>query len=74
MLLLLDLDNTLVDRYGAFAAWAEEFIAAHRGTSEDLGWLLETDGHGGDSINPAVATSSARRSSSGIDGVRYSTH
>ncbi|MGP4978266.1 HAD family hydrolase [Brachybacterium tyrofermentans] len=46
MLLLLDLDNTLVDRDGAFAAWAEEFIAAHGGTRDDLRWLLETDGHG----------------------------
>lgn len=46
MLLLLDLDNTLVDRDGAFAAWAQEFVAAHRGTGDDLRWLLETDGHG----------------------------
>lgn len=46
MLLLLDLDNTLVDRDGAFAAWAEEFIAAQGGTEDDLRWLLETDGHG----------------------------
>ncbi|MGO2538001.1 MAG: HAD family hydrolase, partial [Brachybacterium tyrofermentans] len=46
MLLLLDLDNTLVDRDGAFAAWAEEFIAAQGGTKDDLRWLLETDGHG----------------------------
>lgn len=46
MLLLLDLDNTLVDRDGAFAAWAEGFVPAHGGTDEDLSWLLETDAHG----------------------------
>lgn len=46
MLLLMDLDNTLVDRDGAFASWAGEFIAAHGGTRDDLHWLLETDGHG----------------------------
>lgn len=46
MLLLLDLDNTLVDRDRAFTAWAEEFVAAHGGTREDLRWLLETDDHG----------------------------
>ncbi|MGP5716769.1 HAD family hydrolase [Brachybacterium tyrofermentans] len=46
MLLLLDLDNTLVDRDRALTAWAEEFVAAHGGTREDLRWLLETDNHG----------------------------
>ena len=46
MLLLVDLDNTLVDRDGAFADWAAEFVPAHGGTEADLRWLLETDGHG----------------------------
>ncbi|WP_114853931.1 HAD family hydrolase [Brachybacterium sp. YJGR34] len=46
MLLLLDLDNTLVDRDGAFERWAADFVAAQGGTAEDLDWLLSTDGHG----------------------------
>ncbi|GAA1491539.1 HAD family hydrolase [Brachybacterium sacelli] len=46
MLLLLDLDNTLVDRDRAFSRWAEPFVAQHRGDRTDLEWLLETDAHG----------------------------
>lgn len=46
MLLLVDLDNTLVDRDGAFSTWAAEFVTAHGGSEEDLRWLLDTDDHG----------------------------
>lgn len=46
MLLLLDLDNTLVDRDGAFSAWTHGYIAAHGGDNGDLRWLLAADGHG----------------------------
>jgi len=42
-LLLLDLDNTLVDRAAAFTKWAERFALAHGGDAE---WLLEADADG----------------------------
>lgn len=46
LLILLDLDNTLVDRDGAFARWAEQFIAEHGGGTDVVDWLLSVDGHG----------------------------
>ncbi|MFF2623654.1 HAD family hydrolase [Oerskovia jenensis] len=43
---LVDLDNTLVDRAGAFAAWASAF-ASDRGLGADAAaWLVEADGDG----------------------------
>jgi HAD superfamily hydrolase (TIGR01549 family) len=42
-LALFDLDDTLVDRRGAFRAWAEEFVAAHGLGDEALAFLLATD-------------------------------
>lgn len=43
---LVDLDNTLVDRAGAFAAWASAF-ASDRGLGSDAAaWLVEADGDG----------------------------
>jgi putative hydrolase of the HAD superfamily len=41
-LLLVDLDNTLVDRAGAFERWAREFAAGHG----DAEWLVEADRDG----------------------------
>ncbi|BCJ44683.1 hypothetical protein GCM10010168_14960 [Actinoplanes ianthinogenes] len=46
MLLLLDLDNTLIDRDGAFREAAESFLAGHGLPAADLGWLLTTDASG----------------------------
>ena len=46
MLLLLDLDNTLVDRDGAFSLWAGGFIEELGGSDGDLQWLLDIDSHG----------------------------
>lgn len=46
LLILLDLDNTLVDRDDAFARWAEQFVAEHGGGADVLDWLLSVDGHG----------------------------
>lgn len=46
LLILLDLDNTLVDRDDAFARWAEQFIAVHGGGTDVLDWLLSVDGQG----------------------------
>ncbi|MFC7622164.1 HAD family hydrolase [Microlunatus sp. GCM10028923] len=46
MLLLMDLDNTLVDREAAFAAWASRFVAEVGGGPGDVDWLLELDADG----------------------------
>lgn len=43
---LLDLDNTLVDRAGAFARWAAAFTAESGADADALRWLLEADGDG----------------------------
>lgn len=45
-LALFDLDNTLVDRLGAFQRWATGFVAARGGDDADLAWLLATDQDG----------------------------
>ncbi|MCG7309599.1 HAD family hydrolase [Brachybacterium sp. ACRRE] len=46
MLLLIDLDNTLIDRDGGFARWAEDFVEDLGGGHQDLDWLLAADAHG----------------------------
>jgi putative hydrolase of the HAD superfamily len=45
-LLLVDLDNTLIDRAGAFARWAQAFTSARGGSPEDAAWLVAADGDG----------------------------
>lgn len=45
-LLLADLDNTLIDRAGAFSRWAREFAAAHAGSRADAQWLAAADRDG----------------------------
>ena len=45
-LALFDLDNTLVDRDGAFRRWAEEFVAEHALPDDALPWLIEMDASG----------------------------
>lgn len=45
-LLMLDLDNTLVDRDAAFRRWAAAFVGLHAGSEDDLGWLVEADRDG----------------------------
>lgn len=45
-LLLLDLDNTLIDRAAAFRRWAEIFVAQRNGAPDDLDWLIAADGDG----------------------------
>ncbi|GGC54829.1 HAD family hydrolase [Hoyosella rhizosphaerae] len=44
-LLLLDLDNTLIDRNAAFRLWANEFLSTI-GAAGDLAWLMEADADG----------------------------
>ena len=46
-LIVLDLDNTLVDRDQTFAAWARLFAKEQNGTAEDEDWLRIADGDGG---------------------------
>ncbi|MEU1756463.1 HAD-IA family hydrolase [Micromonospora matsumotoense] len=45
-LLLLDLDNTLLDRAGPFRAWAEGFLAEIGAPATDIDWLLSIDADG----------------------------
>jgi FMN phosphatase YigB (HAD superfamily) len=45
-LALFDLDNTLVDRDGAFRRWAEGFVAEYALPADALAWLIELDNGG----------------------------
>ena len=45
-LLLLDLDNTLIDRAGAVGRWATKFAAAHGRDAADAEWLVAADRDG----------------------------
>lgn len=45
-LLLLDLDNTLLDRAGPFRAWGERFLAGVGAPPTDIDWLLSIDADG----------------------------
>ncbi|MGK5518825.1 HAD family hydrolase [Micromonospora sp. URMC 107] len=45
-LLLLDLDNTLLDRAGPFRAWGERFLAGVGAPPADIDWLLSVDADG----------------------------
>jgi putative hydrolase of the HAD superfamily len=45
-LLLVDLDNTLIDRAGAVRRWAREFAASHGRGEADARWLEAADGDG----------------------------
>ncbi|MEV4756234.1 HAD family hydrolase [Micromonospora sp. NPDC049559] len=45
-LLLLDLDNTLLDRAGAFRAWALEFLREIGAPERDIDWLVSVDADG----------------------------
>jgi putative hydrolase of the HAD superfamily len=46
MLLLIDLDNTLVDRTGAYKTWADAYVAEHGAGPADLDWLIDADNDG----------------------------
>jgi putative hydrolase of the HAD superfamily len=45
-LLLLSLDDTLVDRAGAFGQWARDFLGRIGAPPYDLDWLLSVDADG----------------------------
>lgn len=40
MPVLLDLDNTLVDRDAAFLRWADDAVASWGGDAVDAAWLV----------------------------------
>lgn len=46
MLLLVDLDNTLVDRASAFDRWASDFIRSHGFSADATAWLIAVDRDG----------------------------
>ncbi|MEG3637103.1 HAD family hydrolase [Micromonospora palythoicola] len=45
-LLLLDLDNTLLDRAGPFRTWAQRFLDGIGAPAHDIEWLLSIDADG----------------------------
>ncbi|HZN16825.1 MAG TPA: HAD family hydrolase [Micromonosporaceae bacterium] len=45
-LLLLALDNTLIDRIGAFRAWGASFLERLGAPAYDIDWLLDVDADG----------------------------
>lgn len=45
-LLLLDLDDTLLDRTGPFRVWGERFLAGIGAPAGDIDWLLSVDADG----------------------------
>ena len=45
-LVLLDLDNTLLDRAGSFRSWAVDFRADIGAPQDDLDWLMSIDADG----------------------------
>lgn len=45
-LLLLSLDDTLLDRSGAFRGWGQEFLRSVGAPEYDLDWLLSVDADG----------------------------
>lgn len=46
MLLLVDLDNTLIDRASAFNLWATDFAWSLGGSDSDAAWLIAADRDG----------------------------
>jgi putative hydrolase of the HAD superfamily len=54
-LLLVDLDNTLIDRAGAFVRWAREFASAQGGGAADAEWLVAADRDGFESREQLTA-------------------
>ncbi|MFG2715194.1 HAD family hydrolase [Streptomyces goshikiensis] len=66
-LLMLDLDNTLVDRDAAFRTAAADFLAAHRLPRGDLDWLMALDASGY-APRPDVALAMADRYGGALPG------
>jgi len=46
MLVMIDLDNTLLDRHAAVVAWTAEFAGEHSLPAGSADWILERDQDG----------------------------
>ena len=46
VLILIDLDNTLIDRSAAFKAWAVDYVPERGGDPSDVDWLIKADREG----------------------------
>ena len=55
-LVLFDLDDTLIDRRGAFTIWADEFAATHGLDDKWTTWLVMADAHHGGPMDTFFAT------------------
>lgn len=64
-LVLADLDNTLIDRAGAFARWAREFVSA-RAAARRTQWLVAADQDGLQTRERLAALISAREHGGGL--------
>jgi len=65
-LLMIDLDNTLIDRDAAFRLGVTEFLAAHGLPAEDVDWVMSVDASGY-APRSVVADAIIARYSSGLD-------
>jgi putative hydrolase of the HAD superfamily len=64
-LLLVDLDNTLIDRAGAFGRWAREFASARGNNVADAEWFVTMDRDGSE---PRESLASMIGERFGLDG------
>jgi putative hydrolase of the HAD superfamily len=64
-LLLVDLDNTLIDRAGAVDRWAQEFVSARGGDAGDAAWLVAADRDG---LEPRARFAGMIAERFGLDG------
>jgi putative hydrolase of the HAD superfamily len=67
-LLLVDLDNTLIDRAAAFRSWAEDFVARRGGTAEAIEWLVAIDEDG---FAPRESVTARIRDRFGVDPTEF---
>jgi putative hydrolase of the HAD superfamily len=65
-LLMIDLDNTLIDRDAAFRTGVTEFLAAHGLPAEDVDWVMSVDASGY-ATRTVVADAIIERYAAGLD-------
>lgn len=63
---LIGLDDTLIDRAGAFARWALEFVSARGGSVAGAQWLVAADQDGLQTRERLAALISAREHGGGL--------
>jgi FMN phosphatase YigB (HAD superfamily) len=69
-LLLVDLDNTLIDRSAAFARWARGLTAAQGRSAADVRWLVAADRDGLESRERLAAMIIGDSAEADIGGAR----